>query len=95
MSSGIRSSFRTASAAPHECPTLESLRSACAKHFLPPEYRVRRDDATSAVWVSLDGHRLEVGVQPCTVARQGIALTLEKMDSKLRRRVGPLCDDRR
>lgn len=84
MSSGIRTSFRTASSTVHENPSMDSLYAACAERFAHPTYHIRCDDAASTIWVSREGRRLEVGIQAHTVGRRGLAAVLDGTEAKLR-----------
>ena len=79
----MRTSFR-ASPQVEKPPSLDCLHSACAQRFPEPAYRIRRDDATSTLWVSADGSRLELGVQPHNGQRRGSSAVFDKMESKFR-----------
>lgn len=83
MAKGIMAAYRSIDERSEHLLSLDNLYGACVEHFRPPTYSVRRDDATSTVWLSAAGANRQVGVQPHLVARRGLDAAFESLEEKL------------
>lgn len=83
MSSGMMTSFRSRSGDEPAYPTMDALWEACSARFSPPSYRLRREDSSGTVWVSLEGDRFALGLRPGQLERHSVDDVLSDADARL------------